>query len=644
MTSHSLPATDVPGCVAPASPRCFARFSKCLLLGWMLIFLLIPAPHVRLHAAQPVLIRPDLKRLALGTYIDILEDKTGRWTITDVVSGEVAALFVPSTVPAPGFGFTSSAYWVRFTVVNAFEEPMPWFLEVAYPSMDRIDMYLPSPSGEFLVKQAGDMYPFRMREVQHRNFIFSMLEPSYSQLTYYMRFQTLGAINIPLEMLSYAGLAEKSNTEQILLGIYHGAILVMLIYNFFIFLSIRDMSYLYYVLFNSGWVLAMLTLNGVAFQYLWPQLPWWANHSLLFFFCFSFTWGVQFTRTFLHTPQKTPRCDKVLWGLLAAGFLGMTAALFTSYTFSVRLTNVIGMLSLLGWLIGFLCLLQGSRPARYYVLAWTALILGIAVLSLKNFGILPHNTFTIWAPQIGSATEITLLSLGLADRIKMLQREKEHIQGELLSTRLTMQEALLKEVHHRVKNNLQVIASLLHLQSGYSTDTHVLEMFKESQQRVESMGLIHDKLAQSEHLTKVDFAEYIHTLCIHLFASYGVRLDAIQLKIDVEAVTLGVDTAVPCGLILNELVTNALKHAFPDGQRGELRVHLYARETGRLLLQVSDNGIGFPTDVDFRHTPSLGLQLVCTLTEQLDGTIELESHQGTTVKIAFTELEYKQRD
>jgi two-component sensor histidine kinase len=417
-----------------------------------------------------------------------------------------------------------------------------------------------------------------------------------------------------------------------------------LIYNFFIFLSIRDTSYLYYVLCNSGWVLAMVTLNGVAFQYLWPQMPWWGNHSLLFFFCFSFTWGVQFGRTFLQTSQTTPRFDKVLCGLIAAGCLGMVAALCTNYAFSVRLTNLIGMTSLLVWLNGFFCLLQGSRPARYYVLAWSALILGIAILSLKNFGVLPHNTFTIWAPQIGSATEIILLSLGLADRIKILQREKETMQGELLSARLSTQETLLQEIHHRIKNNLQVISSLLNLQSGYTTDTRVLGMFKESQRRVESMALIHEKLYQSEHPTKIDFTEYVHTLCTHLFASYGVRSDAINLKIDMDAVILGVDTAVPCGLMLNELVTNALKHAFPAGQRGEIRINLHARSAGSFLLLVSDNGVGFPNAVNFRQTPSLGLQLVCTLTDQLNGRIALESDQGTTFKITFTELEYKKRD
>jgi adenylate cyclase len=592
---------------------------------------------------EPVFIHPDLKQLALGAHLDILEDKERQWTIIDVLTDQVAALFVPSEVSVPGFGFTASAYWARFTVVNPHDEPILWFLEVAYPPMDRIDLYIPTQTGLFRVKRAGDIYPFHMREVEHRHFIFTLQEPSISQQTYYMRFETSGAVNIPLIMLSHAGLAEKINTEQIILGIYHGAILVMLIYNFFIFLSIRDKSYLYYVLFNSGWVLAVLTLNGVAFQYLWPQMPWWANHSLLFFFCFSFTWGVQFSRTFLHTASYTPRFDKVLGGIVVAGVLGMVAALCMSYSFSVRLTSVIGMLSVLVWLNGFFCLRQGSRPARYYVIAWSALVLGIAVLSLKNFGMLPHNTFTIWAPQIGSATEIILLSLGLADRIKLLQREKESIQGELLATRLAMQEALLKEVHHRVKNNLQVISSMLNLQSSYTTDRRTLEMFSESRHRIESMALIHEKLYQSDNLTKIDFAEYTHTLCLHLFSAYGIRQEAIRLKIDVEGVILGVDTAVPCGLILNELVTNALKHAFPDGKLGEIGVHLHPQGTGSFLLQVSDNGIGLPAEVDFRHTASLGLQLVCTLTEQLNGTIDLDCQHGTTFTIVFSELVYKQR-
>jgi len=395
------------------------------------------------------------------------------------------------------------------------------------------------------------------------------------------------------------------------------------------------------VLFNVGWVLAMFTLNGLSFQYLWPYAAsWWTNNSLLFFFCWVFFWGIQFSRTFLNTMQNIPAMDWGLRALLGLAIVGVVSALLANYAFSVRLTNVIGMCSLFMWVCGFMCWRQGVRPARYYMPAWTALILGIAVLSLKNFGLLPHNTFTAWAPQIGSATEITLLSLGLADRIKILQQEKESAQNELLATRLNQQEVLLKEVHHRVKNNLQVIASLLSLQSAYVRDEQALVMFLESQQRVESMALLHEQLYHSSNSDRIDFTAYSHTLLTHVSQAYGERA---TVKSTMDEIVMSLDTAVPCGLMLHELLSNALKHAFPDGTPGTIAVTLRAGSEGRFTLSVHDTGIGFPPEVDFRHTTSLGLQLVHMLVEQLDGTIDLTTEGGTTFTVTFAELHYKDR-
>jgi two-component sensor histidine kinase len=309
----------------------------------------------------------------------------------------------------------------------------------------------------------------------------------------------------------------------------------------------------------------------------------------------------------------------------------------------VRLTNIIGMTCALVWINGILCLRRGVRAARYYVIAWSALILGITILSLKNFGILPHNAFTVWAPQLGSATEITLLSLGLADRIRTLRREKERAEKALIDTQLTMQDALLKEVHHRVKNNLQVIASLLNLQSRQVRDAQTVEMFKESQNRVQSMALIHERLYQSNDATRVDFESYLRTLMAYLFASYGSSNTAIALTLNVDHITFGIDTAIPCGLIVHELVANALKHAFPGSKPGEIHLDLRAGDTGRYTLRVHDNGDGFPENVDFRRVESLGLKLVNILTQQLDGVIELQRNGGTTFTITFTELQYQKR-
>jgi two-component sensor histidine kinase len=205
---------------------------------------------------------------------------------------------------------------------------------------------------------------------------------------------------------------------------------------------------------------------------------------------------------------------------------------------------------------------------------------------------------------------------------------------EQLRTSLHEKEMLLKEIHHRVKNNMQVISSLLNLQSGYISDAQALEIFQDSQNRVRSMALIHEKLYRSKNLAEIDLGEYVNDLVTHLFRSYKADGKGITLKVQAEDVHLGIDMAVPCGLIINELISNALKHAFPNGRQGEILVELQKNQQ-QVSLHVSDNGIGFPADLDFQNTGSLGLQLVNTLVGQLDGTIELQNGSGTAFKISF---------
>ncbi|MDI6886384.1 MAG: histidine kinase dimerization/phosphoacceptor domain -containing protein [archaeon] len=210
---------------------------------------------------------------------------------------------------------------------------------------------------------------------------------------------------------------------------------------------------------------------------------------------------------------------------------------------------------------------------------------------------------------------------------------------EQIKASLREKEILLRELHHRVKNNLQIICTLLYLQSGYIKDKEAFEMFRDSQNRIKSMALIHDKLYKFKDLGKIDIAEYIRELATDLFHSYGVKPDGIKLRINVHEVLLGVDTAIPIGLIINELVSNSLKHAFPDGKKGTIRVELLRSvNENSFTLIVGDNGLGFPKDLDFRNTGTLGLQLVITLVEQLKGTIELDRSRGTEFKITFSEV------
>lgn len=209
------------------------------------------------------------------------------------------------------------------------------------------------------------------------------------------------------------------------------------------------------------------------------------------------------------------------------------------------------------------------------------------------------------------------------------KRDEDRIKASLAE-----KEVLLKEIHHRVKNNLQVISSLLKLQSRYIKDSRVTEMLKESQNRVRSMALVHEQLYQSKNLSDIDFAEYIQNLSHNLFQAYQIHAEGIKLETNIAPCSLNIDTAVPCGLIINELVTNSLKYAFGEIQ-GKIKIDFTLDNNRVCVLTVSDSGIGFPQDLDYRNARTLGLRLVGSLVKQIRGRIKLLETSGTTFQIIF---------
>jgi PAS domain S-box-containing protein len=199
---------------------------------------------------------------------------------------------------------------------------------------------------------------------------------------------------------------------------------------------------------------------------------------------------------------------------------------------------------------------------------------------------------------------------------------------------LREKEVLLKEIHHRVKNNLAVISSLFYLQSGYTHDEPTLKILQESQDRIRSMVMVHESLYRTDNLEAVEFGEYAVALSEHLVRTYSLPSVKIQLRTDVETVRLNIALAVPCGLILTELITNAMKYAFPSEQGGEIRLAVHQNEEGTFILCVSDNGVGLPPDLVVENAPSLGLRMIRALTRQLDGQFELTStHSGVEARL-----------
>jgi PAS domain S-box-containing protein len=213
--------------------------------------------------------------------------------------------------------------------------------------------------------------------------------------------------------------------------------------------------------------------------------------------------------------------------------------------------------------------------------------------------------------------------------------ERKLVETKLRSS-LKEKEVLLKEVHHRVKNNLQIVSSMLSLQMEKLADTKAIDLFKESQNRVRSIALFHEKLYQSRDLGRVEIAEYLKGLANGLFATYGVNPDDIVLAVHAEDIPLGVDAAISCGLIVNELVSNSLKHAFLDRRKGQVEVTLRSAGTD-VALEVADNGVGFPANLDFRSPSTLGLKLVAIFTEQVGGTMDLTREGGTRFSLRFAQ-------
>lgn len=285
---------------------------------------------------------------------------------------------------------------------------------------------------------------------------------------------------------------------------------------------------------------------------------------------------------------------------------------------------------------------QGENTLKYilFLIVGSGLVFGIVTLLLLEKNVLSRLAFLSTNVSAIGATgehskrvtmtgndELYSLAMVINSMLEELERAEEAKKKELLLT----------EIYHRVKNNLQIVMSLLNLQSQKTRDKKVIDIFKDSQNRIKSMALIYERLYKSRDLTGINFREYIHDLAYNVFRSYGVNSGNVNLKLDIGDYILNLDTATPCGLIITELVSNSLKHAFPSGRKGELLIRLTADNDGKYILIVSDNGIGFPKDIDFRKTNTLGMQLITSLVTQLKGTIELDRSSGTEFRIEFME-------
>ncbi len=401
----------------------------CLYSFTILLLAELFSPSVLL-AGLTLTTEPGKSRYPLGLYLEILEDKEKQWTIQEVTTGELDRRFEVNRRNTINQGYTDSAYWIRFKLKNSAGE-VNWILEYGKPHMDSIELYLPSDSGGYTVRKVGDLLPFKEREVQSPNFLFPLNLVPQKDLTVYLRFETTGAMIVPLTLWTEEAFSNQDHNRQLAFGLYYGLIIVMIFYNLFLFLSLKDQSYLYYVLYISCVGLGISVSNGTSFEYLWPTLPWWQNHAIKFFYCLGNFFLILFTRNFLDTRRRIPHLDRLL-------FLFMTLALILLFFFFFISNQVFAYLMILQFAVIFLILYTSfvslrkkHRPARFFFMAFSLMFIGLFITPFRLTGLIPETFITLYYVQIASAIETVLLSLALADRINILKIDRERAEEAL---------------------------------------------------------------------------------------------------------------------------------------------------------------------------------------------------------------------
>lgn len=327
------------------------------------------------------------------------------------------------------FGYNSARHWFQFKVFNPTESKKTWVLELGYPLIQRVTLFEESQGKALKKTSTGKLFPFEERPIKHRNFLFPFELAAKETTTFYLVLETVGALRAPLQIYGRDAFIKATVRQSLGFGIYYGAILALVLYNLFVFLSLRDRNFLFYVLYASSFALLQATLSGVAYQYLWPEAPWMNNRMVPILVGFSFFFLVLFTRNFLDTPKHAPRTNRMLMVLsgvsiflfvLGIGWYGIAANQLSSAMVTVAPLLVLPA--------AVICWRRRVPAAGYYLLAFVCFFAGSSAVAAKDLGIISLNFVTVYGMHLGSCLEALLFSIGLANRMRVLTEDKRKLE------------------------------------------------------------------------------------------------------------------------------------------------------------------------------------------------------------------------
>ena len=615
----------------------------------------------------------------LSPYWEALKDHGRQWQIGDVADRPFPDLRQQAGTPrdSVNFGVIDAAVWLRVTLRNPSDRPLDRLLEIAYPHLHYLDLYLPEDGGYRRVA-TGLARPYASRPVNHRNFVFPLHLPPRSEATYYLRVEGPTSLDVPARLWRRREFIEKSLYEYMGQALYFGMLLALGLYNFLLFLSLRDRTYFFYVLFVASSALALVSYSGMGHQFLWPDAGGWKLISSMIGFACNGMTLLLFQRYLLSTPQVVPALDRVMRGFIALNALQI-AALFWSLEKVVRYGIILdGSNMLLALVVGLACLVRGQRSARVFLLAFGCLVMAAVVTVARSFGITGIPSFlTTYGMEIGSALEMLLLSLALADRFNQIKREKEHAQQELVDSLKRSERILEQRVKERTAELSRINAELREHEQALEASKQVAEeasymksmflanMSHEIRTPMNAViGMAYLTLRTELGRKQREYIEKIHRAGVSLLRIIDDILDFSKIeagKLDIEhtdfslhEVLANVSTVtghkaqeknlscvfdiaddVPVHLVgdplrLGQVLINLMSNAVKFTAQGEVRLRCRVAEAGDgwagLRFEVEDTGIGI--------TPEQQSRLFEAFT-QADGSIT-RRYGGTGLGLAIS--------
>ncbi len=571
-------------------------------------------------------------------------DNTKKYNIEEIIKNDEKFIDIKETTKKYGYS-PDFNIWIKFTLHNLETKPITKILEFDNPLVTNISFF----EDKRLIKAEGLLD----RDVNRKsvNPIFLINLDKNETKSYYMKISSIKtSLTLKLNLYTNDNFYSKEIFHQVILALFFGAMIILALYNFSIFLLIKDISYLYYVGYIVTLVFHHLLYVGFASLYIFDNIfmttivDFAAIYIALPVLFLAF-----FTKSFLKTRQYI-KINIVLNFLILTMVLSVIFFSFSNYLLQYRNIIPILLMSYL-FVITLYSVIKRNVQAKLILFGWAVILFAGSIMYVSNTGILSMDLSSYYVVEISFILEALVFSIALANRIKILQEEKNIIQASLieeqkdnekklntlviqkttnLNTALDEKDILLKELNHRVKNNMQTIISLIRLQNDGIKDITINNLLTTIQNRISAMSYLHELLYQKDTITFIDANEYFERIIFEVEQSFNEDIN-IDYKIET---TISSESAIYCGLIINELVTNSFKHAFNNKHKGLINIVFY-NKNNEYHLSYSDNGKGYNPE---EKKESLGLILIETLAKkQLKASLDITSDNGVMVQIKWRE-------